>query len=86
MIIPISVKIDSDHSSFILVSEIQLDHSHGIINKTTTMTAKHNKIESTNVENRRCDILCIFVKNSSHCDLLLFIMTDFGRFVGVVTN
>jgi hypothetical protein len=40
-----------------LLDEIQLDHSHGIMNNTTIMTAKHNKIEITNKINLNRDIL-----------------------------
>lgn len=50
------------------------------------MTTKHNKIEIINKTNLKCDILWIFIINSSNCVVLLFVNTDFGRLVGVVTN
>lgn len=69
-----------------LFDEIQLDHSHGTMNKMAIITVKQNRIESINMKNLKCDILWIFIINSSVFVLLLFINTDFGRFVGVVTN
>jgi len=52
-----SIKIESDQIILIFFEEIQLDHSHGTINKTPIMTAKPNKIEITNKMNLNGDIL-----------------------------
>jgi len=52
-----SIKIESDQINLIFFEEIQLDHSHGTINKTPIMTAKPNKIEIINKINLNGDIL-----------------------------
>lgn len=50
------------------------------------MTTKQNKIESMKIMNLNCDIFLMFNINSSTFVVLLFMSTDFGWLVGVVTN
>jgi len=51
-----SLKTESDQSNSGFVGEMQLDHSQGTINKTETMTAKHDETDSTNKMNLSRDI------------------------------
>lgn len=52
-----SLKTELDQSNLAFFEDIQLDHSHGAINKTPIMTAKQNKIEIMNKTNLNGDIL-----------------------------
>jgi len=51
-----SMKTESDQVNLMFFGEIQLDHSHGTINKTPIMTVKQNKIEIINKMNLNGDI------------------------------
>lgn len=80
------MKTELDQRILTFFDEIQLDHSHGITNKTIIITTKQNKIDKTNKINLNCDIFCTLDQNASILVVLLSINTDFGRLVGVVTN